>query len=199
MTELSERLRRQVVATRGYLVENGISEHFADILLSHYLDFAREIEAEPPPSYDGSKSLGERLCEAFAATFEGGGWADAPVWANFDARGQARYERAALNFTARLSDRGEGLGERPEPARERRGDPSPALPADDWVEWKGGENPAPGKVVDVKYRNGVADNYVNSTEVDWPHASSVIGITGYDIIAYRILPSTPSDTGKASG
>lgn len=104
-----------------------------------------------------------------------------------------------LNFTARLSDRGEGLGERPEPARERRGDPSPALPADDWVEWKGGENPAPGKVVDVKYRNGVADNYVNSTEVDWPHASSVIGITGYDIIAYRILPSTPSDTGKASG
>lgn len=42
---IAARLRRQVLATRGYLVDNRIDPHFADILLSHYSDVARELEA----------------------------------------------------------------------------------------------------------------------------------------------------------
>jgi hypothetical protein len=41
---IAQRIRRQIVATQGYLIDNGIDEHFASILLSHYADFAGEIE-----------------------------------------------------------------------------------------------------------------------------------------------------------
>lgn len=44
------------------------------------------------------KSNGERLCEAFAETFEGGGWADAPAWDDFDDRQQDRWNRTAEIF-----------------------------------------------------------------------------------------------------
>jgi hypothetical protein len=44
MKDVSGRMRVQVDATRHYLVQNGIDPHFADVLLSHYLDFSRELE-----------------------------------------------------------------------------------------------------------------------------------------------------------
>lgn len=101
MTELSERIRRQVAVTIAYLADNKIDPHFAEVLMSHYLDFAREIEAEHPPSYDGSKSLGERLYEAVLAADRD---AKAIPWRELDPGVQARMEKAALSFTARLSD-----------------------------------------------------------------------------------------------
>lgn len=68
------------------------------------LDFTtttRPARSEGQPSgYDGSKSLGERLCEAVA----GAGFLVPVAYQNLGAEGQARYERAALTFTASLSD-----------------------------------------------------------------------------------------------
>lgn len=46
----------------------------------------------------GGAETGERLCQAFADTFEGGGWADAPVWSDFDERQQQRWQRAADRY-----------------------------------------------------------------------------------------------------
>lgn len=51
----------------------------------------------------------------------------------------------------------------------------------DWIEWRGGENPVPGKLVEVKYRNAVfakdkSDNY------RWTHICG-----NGDIIAYRVI------------
>lgn len=42
LRDLAENMPLQVEATRGYLIQNGLDAHFADVLLSHYLDFARE-------------------------------------------------------------------------------------------------------------------------------------------------------------
>ncbi len=48
------------------------------------------------PTQDAGRAItGELLCEAFAETFNGGGWADAPVWADFDEEQQARWNAAA--------------------------------------------------------------------------------------------------------
>lgn len=49
------------------------------------------------------KSDGERLCEAFAETFQGGGWADAPAWGDFDEGQQDRWNRTARIFLADTS------------------------------------------------------------------------------------------------
>jgi len=43
---LSEKTERQIAATKGYLVQNGIEPGFGDTLLSHYADLAREADAE---------------------------------------------------------------------------------------------------------------------------------------------------------
>lgn len=51
-------------------------------------------------------SAGLRLCEAFATTFEGGGWADAPEWADFDESQQRRWDRTATLFLQAFSDNG---------------------------------------------------------------------------------------------
>lgn len=51
-------------------------------------------------------SAGHRLCEAFATTFEGGGWADAPEWAEFDEDQQRRWDRTATLFLRAFSDKG---------------------------------------------------------------------------------------------
>jgi hypothetical protein len=54
LLELADKIERQVPVTRSYLADNGLDDHFSDILLSHYLDFAREaraaITAEPKAS-----------------------------------------------------------------------------------------------------------------------------------------------------
>jgi hypothetical protein len=56
---------------------------------------------EKTPTFDGSKSLGERLYLAEIEAFE---WSGDPPFAKLDADLQAGYDRAALSFVARLSD-----------------------------------------------------------------------------------------------
>ncbi|MDO8800102.1 hypothetical protein [Phenylobacterium sp.] len=55
-----------------------------------------------PPSYDPTKSLGERLYAAEQLV-----WPSAVAWADLTTPLRSQYERAALNFTSRLSDAGE--------------------------------------------------------------------------------------------
>lgn len=40
LTQAADTIEMQVPVTRAYLVQNGIDGHFADVLLSHYLDVA---------------------------------------------------------------------------------------------------------------------------------------------------------------
>ena len=53
-----------------------------------------------------------------------------------------------------------------------------------WTVWRGGENPVPGKRVDVKYRDGVVASDAFSDCVGWDRA--LLGY-GSDIIAYRVV------------
>lgn len=53
-----------------------------------------------------------------------------------------------------------------------------------WTVWHGGENPVPGKRVDVKYRDGVVAIDAFSDCVGWDRA--LLGY-GSDIIAYRVV------------
>jgi len=63
------------------------------------LDAARS-EAQPS-GYDGSKSLGERLFDAVAAAEPG---SKVVPWSELDPDVQTKMEKAALTFTASLSD-----------------------------------------------------------------------------------------------
>ena len=74
------------------LGEGGFSSAVADSAGEGLRPFASESQR---------KSDGELLCEAFAETFEGGGWADAPVWNDFDERQQDRWNRTAAIFLDR--------------------------------------------------------------------------------------------------
>ena len=54
---------------------------------------------------------------------------------------------------------------------------------DGWIEWAGGENPAPGKRVNVKFRDGkISDDKEKSELWIWDHAD-----LKSDIIAYRVV------------
>ena len=89
------------------------------------VDRINAARSEAQPS-DGGKSLGERLFDALNAVEE---FSSTQGWADVEPDVQGKLDRAAVTFTASLSG-GEGEGEaRPEPARERRGDPCPAQPA----------------------------------------------------------------------
>ncbi|HCI7819581.1 TPA: hypothetical protein NPY75_003185 [Escherichia coli] len=55
---------------------------------------------------------------------------------------------------------------------------------DAWTAWHGGENPVPGKRVDVKYRDGIVANDVFSDCIGWNR--TLLGY-GSDIIAYRVV------------
>ncbi len=62
--------------------------------------------------------------------------------------------------------------------------------ADGWVEWHGGECPVPGLTdVEVRYRSGI-HSYIAADEQDWVHDPSWPSV---DIIAYRIVPATPTE------
>lgn len=53
--------------------------------------------------------------------------------------------------------------------------------------WPGGENPAPGKRVDVITRDGFEWKGINSSEFRWYHAGKTLsGRSDSDIIAWRI-------------
>ncbi|WP_439471338.1 hypothetical protein [Brevundimonas sp.] len=56
----------------------------------------------------------------------------------------------------------------------------------EWLLWSGGENPAPLKGVDVRYRDGSEDYEQLSDEFDWLHSPRRSNAA--DIIAYRISP-----------
>lgn len=52
-----------------------------------------------------------------------------------------------------------------------------------WIEWAGGKNPVPGKMVMLMWRNGGKSSYSSNSEGWlWQHNGSV-----YDIIAYRVV------------
>lgn len=52
-----------------------------------------------------------------------------------------------------------------------------------WIEWAGGENPVPGKLVRVTIRQGTKTIFPSKSEkCRWSHKE-----TGYDIIAYRVV------------
>ncbi|EOO0160698.1 hypothetical protein BO117_RS13770 [Escherichia coli] len=52
-----------------------------------------------------------------------------------------------------------------------------------WIEWAGGENPVPGKIIKYKMRSGIKSvGCYGSQSVRWKHVGS-----GDDIIAYRVV------------
>lgn len=52
-----------------------------------------------------------------------------------------------------------------------------------WIEWSGGKNPVPGKLVRVAVRQGTKTIFPSESEKwRWSHKE-----TGYDIIAYRVV------------
>ncbi len=53
---------------------------------------------------------------------------------------------------------------------------------DGWIKWNGGENPVPGKIVEVKLRGGHQSTCHKSEDETW----YVVG-DNYDIIAYRVV------------
>lgn len=54
---------------------------------------------------------------------------------------------------------------------------------DGWIEWAGGENPVPGKLVRVTVRQGTKTIFPSKSEKwRWSHRES-----GYDIMAYRVV------------
>lgn len=69
--------------------------------------------------------------------------------------------------------------------------PSDTPASSDWVEWSGGENPVPGKMVDLMF---ASDNWCHagiSDAYNWKHGRGA----GFDIIAYR-LADTPASAVK---
>lgn len=61
--------------------------------------------------------------------------------------------------------------------------PEPADGEPKFIEWNGGENPAPGRLVEYKLRNGSV--YVQSSEnLDWSY-------DGVDIVGYRVVGDDP--------
>jgi hypothetical protein len=60
-------------------------------------------------------------------------------------------------------------------------------PADDWITWTGGDNPAPGKIVQYRFAGTQQDAYkwkADNLRWDWQY-----GGTGPDITAYRVVRS----------
>ena len=54
---------------------------------------------------------------------------------------------------------------------------------DGWIDWVGGDNPVPGKIIKYKMRNGIESfACYGSQSVRWKHIGS-----GDDIIAYRVV------------
>jgi hypothetical protein len=59
---------------------------------------------------------------------------------------------------------------------------TPQIDNDGWIEWGGGDNPAVGKFVQVKYRDGMVDDEQPSASYRWHQHQNY-----YDIIAYRVI------------
>ena len=61
---------------------------------------------------------------------------------------------------------------------------APKPDADGWIEWKGGENPAPGSRVEYKCRDGYTSKW-DADKLAWSH--SVSKTSSGDVIAYRVV------------
>ena len=61
----------------------------------------------------------------------------------------------------------------------------------EWIEWHGGENPVPGKLVDIKWRSGEIDYREYSDDWNWKFSESG---SEYDIIAYRVIEEESKPT-----
>jgi len=69
-----------------------------------------------------------------------------------------------------------------------REEPIPSTPP--FIQWNGGENPAPGKVVEVRYKlSTIVSGAAPSSQLCWEHAPENSPVRVYDIIAYRIIPT----------
>jgi len=75
--------------------------------LNSALHDAARSEAQPS-GYDGGKSLGERLFDAVAAAEPG---SKVVPWSELDPDVQTKMEKAALTFTASLSDASPSSGD----------------------------------------------------------------------------------------
>lgn len=111
MGELSEQNRALIERTIGI---NTIDLHraplgqFLDTVWRHIGPLLDAARAEgPTPSYDGGKSLGERFYEGLVSATS---YAMEP-WRNVPDMLKSRYERAALTFTASLSDASPSSGD----------------------------------------------------------------------------------------
>ena len=83
-----------------------------------------------------------------------------------------------------------GRVERARAALSRKQEPGVPTPGE-WIEWSGGENPVPGKVVGYRCKSG--ESYVfHSETIRWAHQDA-----SDDIIAYRIVP-TPGGQSPAN-
>lgn len=61
---------------------------------------------------------------------------------------------------------------------------APSAVADGWIEWNGGESPVHGDtVVDVRFECGDQSSGIVASFWDWSRGD----VTGYDIIAYRVV------------
>lgn len=68
------------------------------------------------------------------------------------------------------------------------------LTAGDWIEWHGGENPVPGQMVEVEYRDGNGETHMNSDELRWDHPCD-----DDDIVAYRAARQATAAAREAEG
>lgn len=64
--------------------------------------------------------------------------------------------------------------------------------ADGWMPWSGGENPVPGQMVEVRYRDGgiSAEPFASDGEF-WQHSFDNREARATDIIAFRLAPTAP--------
>lgn len=59
------------------------------------------------------------------------------------------------------------------------------IDADGWIDWTGGENPAAGRRVDVRFRDGRA--HTNQPSENWNWQRNDVQLDhSFDIVAYRL-------------
>jgi len=78
---------------------------------------------------------------------------------------------------------------------------TPAQVAEGWIEWKGGENPAPGKRVQVMGKFNEVSRIINEEEsklLYWGHRGWNSDIIAYRIIEPKLIPLGPEDVPPGS-
>ena len=112
------RLRPAVVGDYGeFVIRVPINEHGQRVYGS---GVKRGIEypavSATPSASAGVRLTGRQVQQAFADTFNGGGWADSPSWDDFDDDQKAHYDLAAERILALIAP-AQTLGGQPEGER----------------------------------------------------------------------------------